>query len=181
MTCDTATFMLERRWDKTLSGEEERALDEHIRQCEPCRREAEAIAFADAAFLQMPDCIPPIDIAAQVARRVAAECPAEPRRNWFWLSALVVIAALVAIRQFGITVPSAIFNAPVYKAGHDIAVTLTATLGAWLKPVFAIAKSLSPVAPILIPTAGILAVVETATLGTWILKRGSHRQLTGRV
>jgi predicted anti-sigma-YlaC factor YlaD len=181
MTCDKATFMLERRWDKTLTGDEERALDEHIQQCATCRQEAEAISFADAAFLRIPDRVPPMDIAAAVARRVAEECPAEPRRGWFWMAVFVAMAAIAAVWHFGITVPASVVGAPQYKAAHDIAVTLTTTVAAWLKPAVLIAKSFTPAAPILIPAVGIMASLETAALGTWILKRGSHRQLTGRV
>lgn len=181
MTCDRATFMLERRWDKTLSGEEERALDEHIRECETCREEAEAIAFADATFLKIPECVPPMDIAAAVARRVAAECPAEPRRGWFWMAIIVVMASIATAWHFGFAVPAAVLSGPQFKAAHDIAATMWGTVQTWLMPVIAVVRSLAPAAPVLIPIAAVAAAVETAALGTWVLKRGSHRQLTGRV
>ena len=67
LNCDKASFLLERRWDKALSPEEERALDSHLTVCETCREEAAAIELADAAFADLPTLEPCRDIAAAVA------------------------------------------------------------------------------------------------------------------
>ncbi|HEY3414284.1 MAG TPA: zf-HC2 domain-containing protein [Armatimonadota bacterium] len=181
MTCDQATFMLERRWDKTLTGEEERALDSHIQGCAVCRTEAEAIAFADATFLQLPECKPPIDIAAAVSKRIAGEAPAEPRRALFWGAVFAIAAVAAAIWQFGIPIPAAVFASPYYASAHSIFATASEAVVQWLRPMISIARSLSPAAPAILPVLGVAAAAETVVLGRWLVRRTPQGQLPGRV
>ena len=181
MTCDQATFMLERRWDKTLTGEEERTLDNHIQVCAVCRAEADAIAFADATFLQLPECKPPVSIAAAVSKRIAEEAPAEPRRAWFWGAVVAMAAIAVAVWQFGIPVPTAVFASPYYASVHSVVATVSGAVGQWLSPLISIARSLSPAAPVILAVLGVAACIETVMLGRWMVRQTGRGQLPGRV
>lgn len=181
MTCDQATFMLERRWDKTLTHDEEQALDNHIQVCAVCCAEADAIALADSAFLQLPECTPPMDIAAAVSRRIAEEAPAEARRGWFWGMVVAVAAVAVTVWHFGIPLPTAMFASPYYASAHSILATASGAVGQWLSPLIPIVRSLSPAAPAIIPIVGVAACVETVMLGRWMVRQTGRGQLPGRV
>lgn len=181
MTCDQATFMLERRWDKTLTGEEERALDSHIQDCAVCRAEAEAIAFADATFLQLPDCKPSLDIAAAVARQIAEEVPVEPKRAWFWMVVVAISATVAAVWYFGVPVPTAVFASPYYASARSAFETVAGAVGQWLSPLIPIVRSLGPAAPAILPVLGVVACIETAMLGRWMVRQNGRGQLAGRV
>ena len=177
MTCDQATFALERRWDHALSGEEERALDDHIGACATCRAEAEAIAMADAVFLRLPDMDPPVNLAAAVAQQIAQEAPAEPRRGWFWGSVAVLAAVLAGLFSLGIT-PAALWNAPVIAA---VFAPAAHAVSDWLRPVTLPLEALSPAIGSLAPWAGAIAVAEIGAIGMWVARRHNGRHVAGRV
>ncbi len=177
MTCDQATFALERRWDHALSGEEERALDSHIGACATCRAEAEAIAMADAVFLRLPDMDPPRNLAAAVAQQIAQEAPAEPRRGWFWGGVVALAAVLAGLYMLGIT-PATLWNAPVVAA---VIAPAAHTVSDWLRPVTLPLEALLPAIGSLAQWAGAIAVVEIAAIGLWVVRRHNGRHIAGPV
>jgi hypothetical protein len=181
MTCDQATFMLERRWDKTLDGDEERNLDGHIRGCETCRAEADAIVLADAAFMRIPECAPPLNIAAAVARRIAEESPAETKRAWFWGAVMAIAAAAAAVWEFGIPVPAALLSGPYVASIHSALATLAGAAGYWLRPAMTVIRSLTPAAPTLIPFFAVMVTLEMMLVARWMARGTGHRHSGGRI
>lgn len=179
MTCDQATFLLERRWDHALSGDEEHSLDVHLRECAVCQAEAEAIAVADAMFVRMPDIEPPVDIAAAVARRIAEEAPAEPRRGWIWAGLLALATLVAALWHSGLT-PAVLWADPAVTA---VVAPLTHTASVWLRPVTMTLQALSPAIGSLAAWLGVILALEMGMLGLWMLRtkrRGGAGQAVGR-
>ncbi|HEY3266733.1 MAG TPA: zf-HC2 domain-containing protein [Armatimonadota bacterium] len=169
MTCDKATMLLERRWDGALNGEEERALDDHIRDCETCAAEAQAIALADAAFLAIPEEDPPVDITALVRERLAEESPAEPRRLWFWIGAVLVSALAAMTWRSGLS-PATWMQIPAVAA---VASPITHIVADWLRPVGLACAAVSPALVTLAKWAAAPVALEVIALGLWMARRNS--------
>ena len=169
MNCNESTFLLERRWDGALSGEEERALGEHLTACAACRAESRAIAAADIAFLALPALEPPVDIAAAVSRRIAQEAPAEPNRGVFW--AAFALAALLAALfwQSGVT-PAVLWNSAPVAA---LAGPVESVLHGWWGPIRIYAGAASPLLAVLAPVAAVLTLLEIGVAGLFVARRAA--------
>lgn len=171
MTCDAATFALERRRDGTLGADEARALEGHLRACAACRAEAAAISLADAAFMRLPEVEPPRDLAAAVAAQIAREAPAEPGRGWVWGAFAVLAAVCAALYWAGVT-PAFLWNLPLVAAVFGPVVD---GVSDWLRPVTLALQPLTPVAGAALAWAAALAVAGTGLLGLWAARWNSRR------
>lgn len=178
LNCDKASFLLERRWDKALSPEEERALDSHLTVCETCREEAAAIELADAAFADLPTLEPCRDIAAAVATAIARETGPEPKRWWFWAFSATLAAAVTAIWQFGLTIHVDWKSLPLLSTAYDAAGVFFASVSGWVTPILQIAAHL---APTLGPIVLVLMAIEMVAILTVMTRRSHTAGATRRV
>lgn len=168
MTCDQASFLLERRWDRALSGDEERALDQHLAGCALCQAEAEAIEAADMAFQDMEVLEPPRGLVEAVAQQIAREVPAEPKRGWFWVALAMIATAWGSISYFGISLPLGWTQSSYYLAASIAVTKATSALADWAHPVTVAWKALGPY---LLPVLILCAALEVGLAALWMLRR----------
>jgi hypothetical protein len=177
LNCDKASFLLERRWDRALSPQEERALDEHLAVCATCRDEAAAIELADAAFNDLPTLEPCRDIAGAVAAAIARESAAEPKRSWFWLFSAALAAVVAAVWRFGLTIHLDWQRTPLLSTVGEAVGIYWRNLGEWVRPFLSIGGYLAPTyGPILL---AVLAL-ETVAIFAVLARRGRVAGLAGR-
>lgn len=177
LNCDKASFLLERRWDRALSPDEETALNQHLAVCAACRDEAAAIELADAAFDDLPTLEPCRDIAAAVASAIAREAGPEPKRWWFWVFSAAIAAAFTAIWQFGLTIHLDLQRAPLISTVAKLAAIYWRNLGEWMRPLLSIGEYLAPTCG---PIVLFVLALETVAMLAFLARRGRTTGLAGR-
>lgn len=177
MTCDQASFLLERRWDKMLASDEEILLDRHLADCALCRAEAESIDVMDRAFQELAVLEPPRSIVDSVARQIAEEVPAESRRGWFWAALVAVTLAWAAVAHLGFTIPLSWTQSSQYLALSIALTKASGVLSDWLHPLAVAWKSLGPN---LLPVLAIIAVAEIGLATLWLQRRSTATGLASQ-
>lgn len=135
MDCEGARIAISALLDSEQPGVEHRQLDQHLAQCERCRRWRE-----DAHQVTRRFRLAPVEVPAPSPKLL--ERTRAARRRWSWPEASILMRlalALVAVGQLAVTVPALMFgsdhDAPIHVAhemgAFDLALAAGFLVAAW--------------------------------------------------